>query len=187
MLYYPHSRAQKNDNQDESLHLSRIQRSSCRQYSPMPRLIRRRPLAERIRTYLDPADFLLWLSEELDSSDWDQWQRDWAGPIGVLLNFVFLIARANSGYGRQSSDDVFGDDISHTSWTSWFVRVVLPSPVSLSEGTDQDLSGRLRRALPLSLLFSERLLHLLSPAPLSALREQCGKCPKHSIRTPSSS
>ena len=93
----------------------------------MPRLIRRRPLAERIRAYLDPADFLLWLSEELETSDWDQWQRDWAIPIGVLLNLVFLIARANSGYSQQSVDDVFGDDFNYSSWTAWFVSSIFPA------------------------------------------------------------
>lgn len=91
----------------------------------MPRLIRRRPLAERIRAYLDPADFLLWLSEELDSSDWEQWQRDWTTPVGVVLNIVFLVARANSGFSGRNNDDVFGDDVGYSSWTSWFVRVSL--------------------------------------------------------------
>lgn len=93
----------------------------------MPRLVRRRPLAERIRAYLDPADFLLWLSEELDSSDWDEWQRDWATPIGFLLNIIFLVARANSGNSRRSIDDVFGDDMSYSSWSSWLVRNALAS------------------------------------------------------------
>lgn len=89
----------------------------------MPRLIRRRPLAERIQAYLNPLDFLLWLSEELDSSDWDQWQKEWATPIGAALNVVFLIARANSGSGsRTRGDDVFGEDESHTGWLAWFVR-----------------------------------------------------------------
>ena len=97
----------------------------------MPRLIRRRPLAERIREYLDPADFLLWLSEEFDSSDWDQWQRDWATPIGLLLNVIFLIARANSGYSRQSNDDVFGDNISRSSMSSWLVSADTLPPILL--------------------------------------------------------
>ena len=135
----------------------------------MPRLIRRRPLAERIRAYLDPADFLLWLSEELDSSDWDQWQRDWAGPIGVFLTFIFLIARANSGYSRQSSNDVFGDDISYTSWTSWFVSVVLPKLVSLTCEIERNSLGCFYRTLPFSPLFPECLLHVLSPATLPTL------------------
>lgn len=87
-----------------------------------PRLIRRRPLVERIKAYLSPLDFLLWLSEELDSNDWDQWQKEWANPIGFLLNVVFLIARANTASSiRKGGDDVFGDDIAHTPWSAWFV------------------------------------------------------------------
>jgi len=89
----------------------------------MPRLVRRQPLADRIKAYLNPLDFLLWLSEELDSNDWDQWQNDWAMPIGIGLNVIFLIARANSGgsSGRRRGDDVFGDDGGGGGWLSWVV------------------------------------------------------------------
>ena len=94
-----------------------------------PRLIRRRPLVERIKAYLNPLDFLLWLSEELESSDLDQWQKEWASPIGILLNVVFLIARANSGSSstRQIGDDVFGEDIRYTGWLAWFVGALISS------------------------------------------------------------
>ena len=88
----------------------------------MPRLVRRRPLAERIKAYFNPLDYLEQLSEQLDSGDWDQWQQDWATILGVGLNIVFLIARANSGRSTRRSDDVFGDDESYTSLVSWFVR-----------------------------------------------------------------
>ena len=88
-----------------------------------PRLIRRQPLADRIKAYLNPLDFLLWLSEELDSSEWDRWQKDWATPIGIGLNVIFMLARANSGAGgRRKGDDVFGEDIGGSGWFSWFVR-----------------------------------------------------------------
>ncbi len=89
-----------------------------------PRLIRRRPLSDRIKAYLNPLDFLLWLSEELDSNDWDQWNKEWANPIGLGLNVVFLIARANSAHSTSKGpDDVFGDDIAYTSWMTWFVSL----------------------------------------------------------------
>lgn len=68
-------------------------------------------------------DFLLWLSEELDSNDWDQWERERAVPIGLGLNFVFLVARANSGGRRRVSDDVFGEYEGGGSWLSWFVSI----------------------------------------------------------------
>jgi len=91
----------------------------------MPRLVRRRPLGERIQAYLNPLDFVLWLSEELDSGDWDQWQKYWATPIGLGLNFVFLVARANSGPSTQRGDDIFGEAEGYTGWLAWLVRMVL--------------------------------------------------------------
>lgn len=85
----------------------------------MPRLVRRRPLAERIAAYLNPLDFWLWLSEEFETREWDT--KGVANPVGLALNFVLLIARANSG-GSSSKDvdDVFGDTRG-PGWLSWFV------------------------------------------------------------------
>ncbi|OJJ46760.1 hypothetical protein ASPZODRAFT_2018174 [Penicilliopsis zonata CBS 506.65] len=91
----------------------------------MPRLIRRRPLAERIKSYLNPLDFLLWLSEEIDANDWDQFEKDWALPVGVALNLVFLVARANSqSSGSQAIDDVFGED-GGVPWLSWLASFIV--------------------------------------------------------------
>lgn len=91
----------------------------------MPRLVRRQPLAERIKSYLNPLDFLLWLSEEIDSSDWDQWAKNWALPLGIGLNVVFLVARANSkGNGSQAIDDVFGEE-PEVSWLNWFASFIV--------------------------------------------------------------
>lgn len=87
----------------------------------MPRLIRRQTLGQRIQSYLNPADFLLWLSEELDSYGWDQLEKEWAIPIGFVLNLVFLTARANSGGKSQSYDDVFRDSRREISVLSWSV------------------------------------------------------------------
>lgn len=87
----------------------------------MPRLVRRRPLGERIKSFLNPLDFLLWLWEEVDANDWDQFEKDWAFSAGVALNLVFLIARANSrSMSSKAADDVFGDD-GGVPWLSWFV------------------------------------------------------------------
>lgn len=91
----------------------------------MPRLVRRRPLAERIKSYLNPLDFLLWLSEEIDANDWDQFEKDWSLTLGVILNLVFLIARANSRpTGSRAVDDVFGDD-GGAPWLSWLASFVV--------------------------------------------------------------
>lgn len=95
----------------------------------MPRLVRRRPLAERIGSYLNPWDFLLWLSEEIEGNDWDQLEKDWGTAIGIALNAIFLIARANSqSSGSRAIDDVFGEE-SGVAWGSWLVssRAVISS------------------------------------------------------------
>ena len=87
----------------------------------MPRLVRRQPLSERIKAYLNPLDFLLWLSEEFDSNDWDQFEKDWSLTLGAVLNILFLIARSNTGpRTNRVEDDVFGDD-SNASFMSWLV------------------------------------------------------------------
>jgi len=87
----------------------------------MPRLVRRAPLSERIKAYLDPGDLLLWLSEELNSNDWDDFEKAYAMPIGVACNIVFMVARANSG--TSNSTDVFGDHHSRigSGWLQWIV------------------------------------------------------------------
>ncbi|KAI9693118.1 MAG: hypothetical protein M1822_005114 [Bathelium mastoideum] len=73
----------------------------------MPPLIRRQPLIERIKAKLNPWDFLIWVSEELD--DLEDLHKTWATTIGLVANFVFMIARANSGPTKSRGDDVFGD------------------------------------------------------------------------------
>jgi hypothetical protein len=75
----------------------------------MPKFVRRQPLSERILASLNPYDFLLWLSEELESSGWDQLDKEYAFPIGIGLNLVFLVARSNSPSRSADYDDVFGD------------------------------------------------------------------------------
>ncbi len=90
----------------------------------MPRLIRRQPLLERIQGYLNPADFLLWLSEEFESQGWDQLEKEWALPIGFILNLIFLVARANSRGASGSYDDVFGDSRREAGWFSWLVSTL---------------------------------------------------------------
>ncbi|KAJ5907647.1 hypothetical protein N7495_000329 [Penicillium taxi] len=90
-----------------------------------PRLVRQRPLAERIRSYLNPWDFLLWLSEEIDGNDWDQMEKDWGLTIGIFLNLIFLLARANSrSSGSKAIDDVFGDD-EGTHYLGWFASLTV--------------------------------------------------------------
>lgn len=90
----------------------------------MPRLVRRAPLATRIKAYLNPLDFLLWVSEELNSNELENIGKQWATPVGIGLNIIFMIARANShATTREFGGDVFGDDVvgGGTGWLAWFV------------------------------------------------------------------
>ena len=88
--------------------------------SRMPKFVRRQPLIERIKAYLDPADWLLYISEELDTNGWDQLEKEWAIPIGITLNLVFLIARSNQHKQSSTYDDVFGE-VKGTGWFAWLV------------------------------------------------------------------
>ncbi|EPE26084.1 hypothetical protein GLAREA_01996 [Glarea lozoyensis ATCC 20868] len=88
------------------------------------RLIRRKPLGDRIKDWLHPGDFLLWLSEEIETRDWDS--KHVASPVALGLHVALLIARANSGSsGNKGSDDVFGDDNSGSGWLSYISTFVL--------------------------------------------------------------
>lgn len=76
--------------------------------APRPqRLVRRQPLAERLRSMLNPMDFYLWLSEEIQTFNWDS--KAFGTRFGLVANFVFLLARANAGDAQEAVDDVFGD------------------------------------------------------------------------------
>ncbi|TEA13474.1 Meiotically up-regulated gene 154 protein [Colletotrichum sidae] len=72
----------------------------------MPRLVRKKTLSERMKAFLNPMDFLLWLSEELESRDWDS--KALGSQLGVGFNFAFLLSRANC-MTSEAEDDVFND------------------------------------------------------------------------------
>lgn len=131
----------------------------------MPRLVRRQPLAERIKAWLNPLDLLLWLSEEIDANGWEQFEKDWATTLGVVLNLVFMIARANSRTsGSQALDDVFGEEAG-VSWLSWLVSRLLQLFKSI--GTNYLLLGFVHCPLFDLCLRLEHLLHLPTEATLS--------------------
>lgn len=91
----------------------------------MPRLIRRKPLFERVKDYLHPGDFLLWLSEEIETREWDS--KQFAGPLALGLHVTFLISRANSGVSSGwGGDDVFGEDTSGSGWLAYIVKSLFP-------------------------------------------------------------
>lgn len=73
-----------------------------------PRLVRREPLAERIRTAINPLDQEMAFSTWLSSIDWDGFQNSLATPMGLFLNIAYFIARANSDASgrRRGAEDV---------------------------------------------------------------------------------
>lgn len=94
---------------------------------PRPHLIRRRPLMERLKAYLDPWDYLLWLSEEIETREFGS--KSLGTKLGLALNFAFILARV---YGSSSTggdnDDIFSDSdsTSATGWLSYFVSSWTP-------------------------------------------------------------
>jgi len=70
-------------------------------------------------------DFLLWLSEELETREWDSTAA--GTQVGLVCNLVFLLTRANSGASTDQNDDVFGEE-SGRGWLSLLVRFRHISP-----------------------------------------------------------
>lgn len=89
---------------------------------PRSRLVRRRPLLERIKANLDPWDYLLWLSEEIETRNFGS--KSLGTQLGLALNFAFILARS---YGSSSTggdnDDIFSDSESAgtSGWLAYFV------------------------------------------------------------------
>ncbi|RPB03260.1 hypothetical protein L873DRAFT_1670674 [Choiromyces venosus 120613-1] len=75
---------------------------------PPQRLVRRQPLAERLSGLINPFDLFLALSIWLESHDWDNLQNTVKNPLGLALNILCLISRANSNGGarRSGAEDV---------------------------------------------------------------------------------
>ncbi|RDA83456.1 hypothetical protein CP532_1821 [Ophiocordyceps camponoti-leonardi (nom. inval.)] len=70
---------------------------------------------------LNPMDLLLWLSEEIETRDWDS--QLVGTQIGLGLNFSLLLARANSASARPMfKDDLFGD----SGGSRWLYFMVWP-------------------------------------------------------------
>jgi len=88
---------------------------------PPPRLVRRQPLSEKVKAWLNIFDFGLWFFEELETREWDS--KSVGTRCGLCASFLFLIARANSGRSSTRSDDVFGES-GGSGWGAFFVRQV---------------------------------------------------------------
>lgn len=91
---------------------------------PRGRLVRKAPLMERIKAYLDVHDWLLWLSEELNANGWEDFAKDYSLTIGIVLNLVYIIAQANTT-GRPSTDDIFLETATGPGWFTWLCRLAV--------------------------------------------------------------
>lgn len=91
----------------------------------MPRLVRRAPLAERIKAYIDPSDWLIWISEELNSSDWDDFAKAYAVYLGFGANVLFVIAKANSGASTDYDNDDIFREVAGPGWMKWFMNLLV--------------------------------------------------------------
>lgn len=119
---------------------------------------------------INPMDFLLWLSEELETRDWDS--ASVGTQLGLAMNFVFLLARANSG-SSSPSDDIFSDETS-SGWLSFLVssRLLGRTAVYHVEANRmycKDLSAGMG---PHSFLFHQCFLHDYANAQVSTLSGQ---------------
>ena len=115
----------------------------------MPKLVRRAPLSERLKNYLNPLDFLLWLSEELNGLDWDEY-KEWSVPAGLAVNLIFLIARANISLHQEHwDDDIFGDSEGKygSGWFNSLVSSDAPLLMYMLSVRIADASFMLRSAL----------------------------------------
>lgn len=142
----------------------------------MPRLVRKTPLSERIKAYLDPYDFLLWLAEILNDDSLGEWLKDWATFIGIGLNIVFILARgASNPAGRSGGDDVFGDidGGSGSGWFAWAVSV-WKSCATTQAKTDTQVAGCLPGSSFDIVLLLECLRNLLSQETLPSFRATRG-------------
>ncbi|KAK3944885.1 hypothetical protein QBC46DRAFT_279003 [Diplogelasinospora grovesii] len=96
---------------------------------PTPRrLVRRAPLSERLTAMLNPLDFYLWLSEEIQTFNWDS--TSFGTRFGLVANFIFLLARANVG-GSQTADDVFSDAPAR-GWITYLVQFLVWTLIPIS-------------------------------------------------------
>jgi len=90
---------------------------------PPARLVRRAPLAERIKAYIDPWDWLMWASEELSTNDWEEFAQDYAVPLGCGMNFVFVVAQANASNKSSADNDVLVGTGGGSGWFGWFCKI----------------------------------------------------------------
>ncbi|KAJ4360031.1 uncharacterized protein N0V89_000590 [Didymosphaeria variabile] len=91
---------------------------------PRERLVRKAPLMERVKAYLDVHDWLLWIYEELNTNDWEDFAKDYAFIIGFVFNLVYIIAQANTASGPRNDDILLGSN-NGPGWFTWFSKLAV--------------------------------------------------------------
>ncbi|KAF2846512.1 hypothetical protein T440DRAFT_471777 [Plenodomus tracheiphilus IPT5] len=110
----------------------------------MPRLVRRAPVSERIKAYIDPSDWVIWISEELNSSDWDEFASSYSLYLGFGANLLFILAQANSGASSISEDDGVFNTVQGPGWLKWFANLLVLALTGASFGNAWLVWGKRR-------------------------------------------
>ncbi|KAF1834061.1 hypothetical protein BDW02DRAFT_353655 [Decorospora gaudefroyi] len=100
----------------------------------MPPLVRRATLAQRIKAYVDPLDWLMCISEELNTSDWQDFASAWAVWIGSGAHLLFIVAQANSGVSTSPDDDGVFSEVQGPGWTKWIMDLLVLMLAALAFG-----------------------------------------------------
>ena len=144
---------------------------------PAQRLVRRRPLRERIAAMLNPMDFLLWISEELETREWDS--KAVGTQLGLVLSFMFLLARANAA-PSEDVDDVFGE-VDKITWRAFIVGPLskrggqIAALTDLRPGTPNNMGSR-------RVLYRQRELYHHESPEISVVRGQYRAETRNSVR-----
>ncbi|EPY49966.1 fungal protein [Schizosaccharomyces cryophilus OY26] len=86
----------------------------------MPKLIRRSSLKSRILNF--PIDFLISISEDFDSVEWDKVSERWSIPLSLVSNilFIFICAYLENTKTRLNRSQLFIGTRSAKATSSWF-------------------------------------------------------------------
>ncbi|KAJ2897086.1 hypothetical protein MKZ38_004996 [Zalerion maritima] len=93
------------------------------------RVVRRKSLREKVSAWFNFLDFLIYISEEIETRDWDS--AAVGTRVGLALNLLFFLARAQSSVDDHTDDDLFSDS-PRSGWFSYLVSTVVWSLTAVS-------------------------------------------------------
>lgn len=67
----------------------------------------------------------MWISEKLDSEEWQDFAKDHSRILGFLMNLVFIVAQANASRTSESDDDVLMGGTGGPGWFAWLCRLLV--------------------------------------------------------------